>query len=52
MMVLIDTTVWIDFFAGRELSHVAVLEHLSAILASLRRIRNMTMKPIHSPMSN
>jgi len=28
MMVLIDTTVWIDFFAGRELSHVAVLERL------------------------
>ena len=28
MMVLIDTTVWIDFFAGRELLHVAVLERL------------------------
>ena len=28
MMVLIDTTVWIDFFAGRELPHVAVLERL------------------------
>ena len=28
MMVLIDTTVWIDFFAGRQLAHVAVLEGL------------------------
>jgi predicted nucleic acid-binding protein len=28
MIVLIDTTVWIDFFAGRELPHVTVLEHL------------------------
>ncbi|MFZ0133694.1 MAG: PIN domain nuclease [Desulfobacterales bacterium] len=28
MMVLIDTTVWIDFFAGRQLPHVAILEHL------------------------
>lgn len=28
MLVLIDTTVWIDFFAGRELPHVAVLERL------------------------
>jgi predicted nucleic acid-binding protein len=28
MMVLIDTTVWIDFFAGRLLYHVAVLERL------------------------
>ena len=28
MMVLIDTTVWIDFFAGRELPPVAVLERL------------------------
>ncbi len=28
MMVLIDTTVWIDFFAGRQLPHVAVLESL------------------------
>jgi len=28
MMVLIDTTVWIDFFAGRELSHATVLERL------------------------
>ena len=28
MMVLIDTTVWIDFFAGRQLPHVAVLERL------------------------
>ncbi len=28
MMVLIDTTVWIDFFAGRELPHVSVLERL------------------------
>ena len=27
-MVLIDTTVWIDFFAGRQLPHVAVLEGL------------------------
>ena len=28
MMVLIDTTVWIDFFAGRQLPHVTALEHL------------------------
>ena len=28
MMVLIDTTVWIDFFAGRQLPHVAALEDL------------------------
>ena len=27
-MVLIDTTVWIDFFAGRDLPHVAALERL------------------------
>lgn len=28
MMVLIDTTVWIDFFAGRQLPQVATLERL------------------------
>ena len=28
MMVIIDTTVWIDFFAGRLLPHVTVLESL------------------------
>jgi hypothetical protein len=28
LMVLIDTIVWIYFFAGRELPHVAALEHL------------------------
>jgi predicted nucleic acid-binding protein len=28
MMVLIDTTVWIDFFAGTQLPHVATLERL------------------------
>ncbi len=28
MMVLIDTTVWIDFFAGRQLPHVTSLERL------------------------
>ena len=28
MMVLIDTTVWIDFFAGRQVPHVAALERL------------------------
>ncbi len=28
MMVLIDTTVWIDFFAGRQRPHVAVFERL------------------------
>ncbi len=28
MMVLIDTTVWIDFFAERQLPHVAVFERL------------------------
>lgn len=27
-MILIDTSVWIDFFAGRELSHVKKLEQL------------------------
>ena len=28
MMVLIDTTVWMDFFAGRQRPHVVVLERL------------------------
>ena len=28
MMVLIDTTVWIDFFAGRQLPHITALERL------------------------
>ena len=28
MMVLIDTTVWIDFFAARQLPHVTALERL------------------------
>ena len=28
MMVVIDTTVWIDFFAGTQLPHVAALERL------------------------
>ena len=28
MIVLIDTTVWIDFFAGRQLPHVSALERL------------------------
>lgn len=28
MMVLVDTTVWIDFFAARSSSHVASLENL------------------------
>ena len=28
MMVLVDTTVWVDFFAARSLSHVATLEGL------------------------
>jgi predicted nucleic acid-binding protein len=28
MMVLIDTTVWIDFFAGRQLPHATTLERL------------------------
>ncbi|MCP3870681.1 MAG: PIN domain nuclease [Gammaproteobacteria bacterium] len=27
-MILVDTSVWIDFFAGRDLSHVATLEQL------------------------
>lgn len=27
-MILVDTSVWIDFFAGRDLPHVATLEHL------------------------
>ena len=25
-MILVDTSVWIDFFAGRDLPHVATLE--------------------------
>jgi predicted nucleic acid-binding protein len=28
MMVLVDTTVWIDFFAARSLPHVEALENL------------------------
>jgi len=28
MMVLVDTTVWIDFFAARSSPHVAALESL------------------------
>jgi predicted nucleic acid-binding protein len=28
MIVLIDTTVWVDFFNGRQLPHVSVLERL------------------------
>lgn len=27
-MILVDTSVWIDFFAGRDLPHVQTLEHL------------------------
>jgi len=27
-VILVDTSVWIDFFAGRDLPHVARLEHL------------------------
>ena len=27
-MILVDTSVWIDFFAGRDLAHVARLEQL------------------------
>lgn len=27
-MILVDTSVWVDFFAGRELPHVQVLENL------------------------
>ena len=27
-MILVDTSVWIDFFAGRDLPHVATLEKL------------------------
>ena len=27
-MILVDTSVWIDFFAGRELPHVVTLEQL------------------------
>jgi len=27
-MILVDTTVWIDFFAGRPRPHVATLEQL------------------------
>jgi predicted nucleic acid-binding protein len=30
MMVLIDTTVWIDFFSGRSYQHVKALEDLIA----------------------
>ena len=28
MIVLVDTSVWIDFFCGSEVSHVAMLERL------------------------
>ncbi len=28
MMVLVDTTVWIDFFADKSISHVTILETL------------------------
>lgn len=28
MMVLVDTTVWIDFFAGRTLTHIETFESL------------------------
>lgn len=28
MLVLVDTTVWIDFFAGKDLAHAATLERL------------------------
>ncbi len=28
MMVLVDTTVWIDFFSGREVPHVVKLQEL------------------------
>jgi len=28
MMVIVDTTVWIDFFAGQEFPHVTALESL------------------------
>jgi predicted nucleic acid-binding protein len=27
-VILVDTSVWIDFFTGRDLPHVATLEHL------------------------
>lgn len=27
-MILVDTSVWIDFFAGRDLPHVQMLEQL------------------------
>ena len=27
-MILVDTSVWIDFFAGREVAHVHTLEQL------------------------
>jgi len=27
-MILVDTSVWIDFFAGRDVPHVQALEHL------------------------
>ena len=28
MLILVDTTVWIDFFAAKPASHVKILEHL------------------------
>jgi len=28
MLILVDTTVWIDFFAAKSASHVKILEHL------------------------
>ena len=27
-MILVDTSVWIDFFAGRDVAHVHTLEQL------------------------
>ena len=27
-MIFVDTSIWIDFFAGRDVPHVAILEQL------------------------
>jgi len=34
-MILVDTSVWIDFFAGRDLAHVDILEQIIRADASL-----------------
>jgi hypothetical protein len=40
LMVLIDTTVWIDFFAGSELPHAIVLERSKKDREDICRVLN------------